>query len=197
MVYVIRHGDKAKGDFFNPRLRHQDQPLSRLGRAQARALRRRLCTAEITGIYVSEYIRTGQTIAPLARAKGVVPVVDPRLNEIDVGELDKMPEGALKERYPEVWKAYLEAGTDYRWPGGETGGEAASRMMSLFREKADPARSIILVAHEGIIRCFIAELLGIPAYRRFLLTMDTAGVTEIGWEEDHKAWRLVRMNQTP
>ncbi len=197
MIYVIRHGDKAKGDFYNPKLRHQDQPLSRLGRVQARALRRRLRHEEISEIYVSEYIRTGQTIAPLARAKGIVPVVDPRLNEIDVGELDKMPEGALRERYPEVWKAYVEARMDFRWPGGESGGEAAARMMSLFREKADPARNMVLVAHDGIIRCFIADILGIPAYRRFLFTMDTAGVTEISWEEDHKAWRVVRMNQTP
>ena len=105
MVYVIRHGDKAKGDFYNPRLRHQDQPLSRLGRRQARAL--------------------------------------------------------------------------------------------LFTEKADPAKNIILVSHEGIIRCFIAELLGIPAFRRFLFVMDTACTAELGWEEDHKAWRLLRMNNSP
>ena len=36
--YIIRHGDKERGDFFNPRLRHQDQPISELGHQEAQAL---------------------------------------------------------------------------------------------------------------------------------------------------------------
>ena len=27
-VYIIRHAHKEKGDFYNPRLRHQDEPIS-------------------------------------------------------------------------------------------------------------------------------------------------------------------------
>ncbi len=197
MVYLIRHGDKEKGDFFNPRLGHHDQPISRLGRRQARALKRRFRGIPIHAIYVSEYVRTGQTIAPLARSRRIRPVVDPRLNEIDVGRLDTVADNQVAEKFPRTWKEYLAAETDFRWPEGETGGEAAARMQSIFTETADPGRNVILVAHEGIIRCFIAGLLGVPVYRRFLFKVDTAGVTEIGWEEDHGTWRLVRMNQNP
>lgn len=40
--YIIRHGDKEKGDFFNPTLRHQDQPISEKGQIEAKNLRRDL-----------------------------------------------------------------------------------------------------------------------------------------------------------
>ena len=40
-VFLVRHGHKAAGDFPNPSLRLNDQPLSGLGRRQARRLGRR------------------------------------------------------------------------------------------------------------------------------------------------------------
>ena len=37
-VYVVRHGDKAEGDYFNEYLKHQDEPLSESGEAKAKML---------------------------------------------------------------------------------------------------------------------------------------------------------------
>lgn len=197
MIYVIRHGEKEKGDFFNARLRHQDQPLSRHGRAQARALERRFRRTPVSEIIVSEYIRTGQTIAPLARRLGLTPTVDPRLNEIDIGAIDGLSDQEIALRYPDTWKAYVGGSADFRWPDGETGEEAGRRIMSLFSEKADPGKNLILVAHDGIIRILICKILGVPVYRRFLLRMGTAGVNELDWDKETKTWHLARMNQTP
>ena len=36
--FVIRHADKESGDFYNPQLRHQDQPISAKGRLEAQKL---------------------------------------------------------------------------------------------------------------------------------------------------------------
>ena len=33
--YIIRHAHKEKGDYFNERIRHQDEPISAQGRASA------------------------------------------------------------------------------------------------------------------------------------------------------------------
>ncbi len=30
--YIIRHAHKEQGNFYNPRLRHQDEPISQAGR---------------------------------------------------------------------------------------------------------------------------------------------------------------------
>ena len=70
-IYFIRHADKASGDFPNPELRHQDQPISGFGRHQARRVAAYLHRKEIERIFVSRYIRTAQTIAPFARRTGI------------------------------------------------------------------------------------------------------------------------------
>jgi probable phosphoglycerate mutase len=56
--YIIRHAQKEKGDFYNPRLRHQDQPLSQQGREESLKLWSYLCDKQISAIYVSAYQRT-------------------------------------------------------------------------------------------------------------------------------------------
>jgi broad specificity phosphatase PhoE len=58
--YIIRHAHKEKGNFYNPRLHHQDQPISQQGREEARQLWSYLCDKQISAIYVSRCQRTGQ-----------------------------------------------------------------------------------------------------------------------------------------
>jgi probable phosphoglycerate mutase len=63
--YIIRHAAKERGDFFNPRLRHQDEPISLKGQADAQKLCAFFEGKAIAAIYVSGYQRTRQTIAPV------------------------------------------------------------------------------------------------------------------------------------
>ena len=48
--YILRHGDKEEGQFRNPDLPLNDQPLSQLGQEQARALRGFFADREIAHI---------------------------------------------------------------------------------------------------------------------------------------------------
>jgi len=98
--YIIRHADKEKGDFYNPELRHQDQPISRIGQEQAQKLVAYFADKEIARIYVSAYQRTMQTVASLARHLGLHPIVDERLNEIDNGLFDGATEEELAQKFP-------------------------------------------------------------------------------------------------
>lgn len=81
--YIIRHAHKEKGDFYNSRLHHQDEPVSQQGQEEARKLWLYLCDKDISAIYVSRYLRTAQTIEHVAKQSGIQPFVDERLNEID------------------------------------------------------------------------------------------------------------------
>ena len=83
--YILRHGDKEAGDFRNPNVPMNDQPISALGHEQARALWEFFAGKEIAQIYVSAYRRTGETIAYVAEQFGLTPVMDERLNEINIG----------------------------------------------------------------------------------------------------------------
>jgi broad specificity phosphatase PhoE len=63
-IFIVRHAEKANdpGD---------DPELSESGRARAEALAEMLKDAGITAIYVTEFKRTQQTVAPLAQRLGI------------------------------------------------------------------------------------------------------------------------------
>lgn len=196
-IYFVRHADKAKGNFYNDRFGHQDQPISSLGRRQARRLRKRFLREPIAAIYVSEYLRTLQTAQPLARSLRLPPVVDARLNEIDAGEAEVLTFDEIKVRYPEIWQALDRRTDDFRWPGGETGGEAQQRIASFLTEIAREPGDKLVVAHDGIVRLLLCHLLKIGVVRRFDFRVDTCGILEIERAGSEGRWQIIRFNQEP
>jgi broad specificity phosphatase PhoE len=195
--YIIRHAEKEKGDFYNPVLRHQDQAISQKGQQEAQKLCCYFADKLISAIYVSAYQRTRQTIEPLARQRDLTPVIDERLNEIDNGYLEGLTEPELQTTFPEIWKAYMERKSDFRFPGGETGEEAQQRIMQLLKEKKKQRKDkhIILVTHEGLIRVLMCAVMQIPVYKRWNFHVDTCGITELVYQPDYKEWKLIRFNQ--
>jgi len=195
--YIIRHAEKEKGDFFNPELRHQDQPVSQKGQEQAETLVAYFADKEISCIYVSAYVRTRQTIAPLAKHLGLQPVVDERLNEIDNGLFDGATLEEIQENFPAEWQAFRERRSDFRFPEGETGEEAQKRIVDFLNEKQEMQgdENIIVVSHEGLIRIWMCHLTNNPVYHRWNFYVDFCGITELTYQPDYKRWKLMRFNQ--
>src|SRR5512134_3342192 len=198
-IYVFRHAEKekGKGEFRAPHLPHQDQPLSRRGWEQSRKLWDYLCDKQISAIYVSRYQRTGQTIEYVAGQLGITPVMDDRLNEIDIGVVDPMSDEEVQEQYAEFWKAYMERTADFRFPGGETGEEACQRISGFLEEKrqAHPNENIVFVTHEGLILQIMCYIMDIPVYKRGNFYVGLCGIMEITYQPEYKSWKLIRFNQ--
>jgi broad specificity phosphatase PhoE len=196
-VYIIRHAQKERGDFYNPRLRHQDEPITSYGRQQGLKLWSYLCDKSISAIYISGYLRTGQTIAYVASQLGLPPVVDERLNEIDNGRFDNPNEQEIRQQYPDLWKIYRERSADFRFPEGETGEEACRRIAGFLEEKRQihAGENIVLVSHDGLIRQLMCYILHLPVYQRGIFTIDFCGIVEIDYQPDLQAWNLIRFNQ--
>jgi len=119
--YIIRHAHKEQGDFYNPRLRHQDEPISQKGQEEAFKLWSYLCDKGISAIYVSGYRRTAQTIEHVVQESDISPIIDERLNEIDNGCIEGLSDEEIQQKYPEVWKGFHERSADFRFLEGETG----------------------------------------------------------------------------
>jgi broad specificity phosphatase PhoE len=197
-VYIIRHAEKEKRDFFNPRLKHRDQPISLNGRLNSQKLRPFFADQHISAIYVSEYIRTTQTIEHIANQLNISPVIDKRLNELDSGLFDTMSTLEEIERtFPEEWKAMLEQKHDFRFPEGETGVEAQARIAELLEEKrlAHEGGNIIFVTHEGLIRTLMCHIMNLPVYQRGNFRVDLCGIMEITHQPEYNNWKLIRFNQ--
>ena len=62
-IFIVRHGERADSS--------NDSDLSVAGRARAEALSKMLSDAKIIAIYATEFKRTQQTAAPLAKALGI------------------------------------------------------------------------------------------------------------------------------
>jgi broad specificity phosphatase PhoE len=194
-VYFVRHADKGKGNYRSSSLPHLDQPISKYGKRQAKALCNYSHNRQIDEIFVSEYIRTEQTIRDIAKRRKIRPITDKRLNEIDLGDLVGLTDEQFQNRFPDIWKAYQERNIDFRWPGGETGAEAQDRIVSFLADLTNHPGNKLVVAHDGIIRLLLCHLLNIPVYRRFDFQIGTASIMEIEWDKDHQIWRIIRFNQ--
>ena len=62
-IFIVRHAEKADAT--------KDPDLSEVGRARSEALAKMLKDANITAIYATEFKRTQQTAAPLAKALSI------------------------------------------------------------------------------------------------------------------------------
>lgn len=196
-LYILRHAHKEFGGHYNPKLRHQDEPITAKGREAAHRLWSFFCDKQISRIYISQYLRTAQTVDYVAGQLNMTPVVDARLNEIDNGLFEKMSEPEIQQAYPDLWKAFRERKQDFRFPEGETGEEARQRIAAFLAEKQEQhsGENIVVVCHEGLVRVTACHILGLPVYDRWNFRVDFCGIMEITYQPDYQSWQMVRFNQ--
>lgn len=194
-LYFIRHADRGIGDFFNGCLKHQDFPITDLGKSRAENLASYFEHKEISAVYASGYLRAQQTAIELATKKGLETVIDNRLNEIDNGIIEGMSDGEIKEKYPSFWRDFFSYSKDVRFPEGETGEDVKARQGSLLNELITSGKNAALISHEGYIRLLICNLLNLPVYERYKFSIGYCGITEIEFCKDLGKWKIIRMNQ--
>jgi probable phosphoglycerate mutase len=120
-------------------------PLTASGRTEAEALGVQLSRLPFELCVHTRFGRTLET-ATLALGDRDVPLVEePRLDDIDVGEL----EGETIDSY-HAWKRAHSRGD--RFPGGESLDDAARRYAAAFRDLARREEAILVVCHEIPIR---------------------------------------------
>jgi phosphohistidine phosphatase SixA len=78
-LVLLRHA--SAGDRAAWRGADRERPLDERGERQARKLVARLSPYAVDAIYTSPYLRCLQTVVPLARARGLEPIVAPELGE--------------------------------------------------------------------------------------------------------------------
>jgi broad specificity phosphatase PhoE len=87
-IFIVRHAEKGDSS--------KDSDLSEAGRARAEALATMLKDAKITAIYVTEFKRTQQTAAPLAKGLGItVTMVSSKDRDALVAQLRALNGNAL------------------------------------------------------------------------------------------------------
>jgi alpha-ribazole phosphatase len=178
-LLLVRHGETD----WNAQKRYQGQadlPLNHAGVEQARRLAERLRQKTIDIIYSSDLLRASQTAAILAEGRGIQPVPDARLREMNFGVLEGLRFDEANLRWPKMIAAWLQ---DYNQPpqGGERMDEFCARVAGftsqLRQENED--KCVLVVAHGGPLREIIKAVLGVPSVTSLWFNLDHAGLSEI------------------
>jgi broad specificity phosphatase PhoE len=161
--------------------------LSERGRIQAEELLEALADVPLDAIYVSDLVRTQQTAAPLAAARGLVPLVRPGVREIQAGEYEMAPDDGSWGAYLAVLYRWADGEPDARIPGGESGTEVLARFDAVVAEAAQYEAAAI-VSHGAMIRAWTgARAAGVDGafvadtrlYNTAIIVLD--GSPDVGW----------------
>ena len=164
---------------------------------QAERLAEALSSEPIVAVYSSPLSRTVDTAQPIASAHSLAVQIEPRLIEMDIGELDGLTFTEVRERYPGLLEAWVaDEGSGHTMPGGERLVDVQERAADAVRSLADrhPDEAICVVTHNFVILSLLAGILAIDlsGFRR--LRHAVAAITTLEINGDRR--RLLRFNDT-
>ena len=196
-LVMIRHGEcvaNLEGLAGGP---IGDGGLTELGRAQSRALARRLAiTGELgaaAALYTSTLPRAIETAEILRPAIGdLVPVPDEALCELKVGEADGLTWAEVEARF--VLPNWDEDPDQRNVPGGESLVGFFERCVGAIERLVarHPRELVVLVVHGGFIEQALKHYQGLGAGVRLRPRIENCSMTEI--EYNGPRTRLLRYN---
>ena len=188
-MLLIRHGQSLGN--VEGRIQDSADPLTHLGRQQARALAAALAARnDLTHLYASPLARARETAEIVGAAVGIDPVPVAGLAEIDAG----IAAGQLWLDWTTANPALAAAMAPERqtlaaWPGGETEQAFSGRVLAAFQQLVtdhlDTEDVVAVVAHGGSLAWIAAHLYGDPLDRwpNHRATLANCSVTELAVAE--------------
>jgi probable phosphoglycerate mutase len=143
-----------------------DTHLTGAGEEQARAWGQRLAGLDFDGIICSDLARARRSAELINETLGLPVSEDARLREQHWGEWTGLRLADLRRDRPDLVDKLEAAGWGFRPPGGEDRLEVLQRAGEALRDAAAarPGRTVLIVTHEGVIKCLVYHLAG----RKFL-----------------------------
>jgi len=194
-IYLIRHGETEGNPDGKRRYKGSlDVPLSERGISQIEALTRHLESVPISKIYSSPLSRALRSAEIIASAKGLSPISLDSLRERSFGVWEGMSFDEIVDRYPKEFNLWKEDPLRFSPIGGESTLEVRERVMPTISKLIDEHKgeSIIVVAHGGVNRVVLCEVLGIPLENIFRIEQDYACLNVLEfWADEKVVVRLI------
>jgi broad specificity phosphatase PhoE len=149
-----------------------DTPLNEVGRGQARDLAERIAASgvRITSLWSSDLSRAAQTAQTVGDRIGLQSRFEPRLREGNRGDWEGRLFIDIAREDPEGYAAWLRAGAEFRFPGGESLQEQSDRVWAALEEiSASGPLPALVVCHRGSIRTVLCrdDPRGLSAFHEF------------------------------
>ncbi|MES9897778.1 MAG: alpha-ribazole phosphatase family protein [Sedimenticola sp.] len=175
-IDLIRHGEPEGGTRFRG---WQNDPLSERGWSQMR---------ETVGdhapwrqIISSPLLRCADFAAELSNRLELPMTTEHRLQELGFGEWEGRRAAELYRESPEAVGNFWSDPVAYPPPGGEPFDKFHSRVMGAWEDiQSDHQGShLLIVAHGGVNRMIIGQVLGMPLSHLFRMDIPYAGISRI------------------
>ena len=165
-VILLRHGRSTSNTAHVLAGRSEGVDLDDKGRQQAAELVDRIGELPIRAVVCSPLLRCRRTIAPLADALGIEPVLDDRFSEVDYGEwTGRKLADLVKEPLWGVVQAHPSAAV---FPGGEGLAQVQARAVAAVRdhdtrlaEQHGGDALWLACTHGDVIKAVVADALGL------------------------------------
>jgi broad specificity phosphatase PhoE len=191
-VVLVRHcepDESMRGRLYGA----LDIPLSAAGYEQARAIAGALEGIRLDAVFSSPLRRALETAAPLARARGLEPVVHDGLRELSFGEVEGLSYDEIARERPELFERWMSDPTGTRFPEGERFGDLRNRALEAAAEIRTEHESAAIVAHGGITRAILAAALGMPDDTIFRLDQPYGAISVVDWIDGSAVVRGINM----
>lgn len=151
------------------------------GRAEARALARRLQTSPPDRIVSSPVERAVETATIIAETLGCVVTTDERITETGMGSWEGLPVPEVIARFPAQWHAWRTAPTTADIPGMEKVEAIGARMLAAAVDHLAQGGATLLVSHQDPLLAVVCRLLDLPldAMRRMEISPGSLTIVEV------------------
>jgi broad specificity phosphatase PhoE len=181
---LIRHGETS-ANLDGVWHGSTDTPLTERGRRQADRVASFLASrhSDATALYSSPLQRARDTAGAIARALGLVPVIDRGLAEYDLGSWEGLSYTDLHQQH-RLWDRMKED-PDFAPHGGESPRQVTERFTASLRRIAEthPGQRAIVVAHGGALSMGLAALID-GDYTQWKRVMQNCAVSELVLEPE-------------
>jgi len=181
-LLLLRHGET---DWNNEgRVQgHSDTLLNANGIAQAHQLAARVASEEsFAAMYASPLARARVTAEIIAQQCNLTPLLDDRLKEQCLGDLEGLTGTEFEQRFPEVLAAWRADPLQTPLPGQEKRDAFQQRVQAFLADlqarHADGTR-VAVVTHGGTIGMMLATLIGLDIGKRFPFWFDNASISHV------------------
>jgi broad specificity phosphatase PhoE len=169
-VLLARHGET--NDNLEP-VRFQgfsDTPLNETGRHQADQLAERVAGDGFRSLWSSDLIRARATAEAVGARTGLAATLDARLREANRGDWEGRLFVDVEREEPEAYAAWMRAGAEFRFPGGESLLDQQQRVAAALQDiHAAGELPALVVCHGGSIRVMLCarDPRGLDAFHEF------------------------------
>jgi alpha-ribazole phosphatase len=178
-LVMVRHGVldvEYQGRFMGK----TDVGLSVLGRSQAASLAGPIGNLGEAHFIVSPLQRTRETARLALAAAGLSFDVDSDLREIDFGSWEGKTFDEISRADASGVEQWSNFDRDFVFPGGEAITSFIERVRAVASRIADdPAQTVVVIAHGGIIRFLICHCLGLDMRHYLLFDVQPASLSAI------------------